>query len=319
MPASKGLTTADVPPQFLQAAFLVGHVPQRALRSDPRVSYALYVPPSHYNPRPPQSSATDNADRPAPGKLPLLVAIHGTSRKFAELYHDLIPFADSTPCALLVPLFPAGLDGPLDLDSYKLLRSATLRADTALLSMLDEVGHTWPGIDVDRVFLMGFSGGGQFAHRFLYLHPERLAAVSVGAPGRVTLLDDAQTWPAGVADVSALFGRQIDKERIRQIPIHLVIGGEDNQVHGGEEFWKWVRQMKAQRLGKGGNEAGEKSQTELVEMDRGRLDSLRDLQKRWQQDGIETKLDVVEGVMHSSSKTREPVLRFLRPLIQGRH
>lgn len=293
----KTLSTSDVPSQFLKAAYLVGHVPIKALASDPRVSYMLYIPPSHY----------DNA--PNGKKLPLLVWIHGTRRRLGALDGgDLVSFADSTPCAVLAPLFPAGLDGPNDLDSYKLLRSKTLRSDLALLSILDEIAPRWPGLATDKVFMLGFSGGGQFAHRFLYLHPERLLGVSVGAPGRVTVLDEDQEWPVGVSDVKTLFDRGIHKEGIRGVAIQLVVGSEDNQVHGGSEFWAWMKKVK----GKENNAAKDSVPT----MTQGRLQTLQSLQASWAQDGIESRLDIVTDAGHESEKTRPCQLEFLGPLMR---
>ena len=305
----KTLTTADVPPQFLAAAMLVGHIPRTALKSDPRLSYALYVPPTHYNHNP-------KANRPEEGGLPLLpllVTVHGTKRNISPIHKELVPFAEATPCAVLAPLFPAGLDHPLDLDSYKGLRSRTLRSDLALLGMLDEVGHRWPGIDTSRVYLMGFSGGGQFAHRFLYLYPERLVAVSVGAPGSTTLLDPAQKWPVGIADVEGLFGRSVDKELIRRVSIHLVVGGADVGVHGSEEFWEWLMHSgivpeRTQKNVPDGNKA--------VAAVRNRLGTIQQLKARWEEDGIEAQLDVVPGAAHESAKVLDHVLEFMEALMR---
>jgi len=67
-----------------------------------------------------------------------------------------------------------------------------MRFDLLLLAMLDEVADFWPGIQTEKVYMMGFSRGGQFIHRFLLLHPERLYAVSIGAPGRPTMLDSTR-------------------------------------------------------------------------------------------------------------------------------
>ncbi|KAI5864916.1 alpha/beta-hydrolase [Durotheca rogersii] len=301
------LTTAEVPPQFLRSALLVGHIPYRALASDPRVSYALHVPPQHYR--------GGSGDVPAPAKLPLLVSVHGTGRHVYDIY-DLVPFADSTPCAVLTPLFPTGLDHPDDIDSYKLLRSKTLRSDLALLSMLDEVAVRWPGIDTSKIFLVGFSGGGQFAHRFLYLYPERLAAVSVGAPGCTTALDDQRDWPSGVKDVEALFGKIIHKDLIKGVPIQLVVGDLDVKVHGGDEFWAWVKQIKASRKKEDGTTKAGSS--ELPFMDRGRLETLTNLRESWNRDGIATQFDIVEGVAHDAKGVRNHVLAFIQPWIQKR-
>ncbi|KAI1759457.1 alpha/beta-hydrolase [Hypoxylon sp. FL1150] len=313
------LTTADVPPRFLNATLLINHVPHRALASDPRVSYALRIPAEHYSS---QYTAADVGADPATAggipasalakanKLPLLVSMHGTRRYVFDI-DALAPFAQSVPCALLTPLFPAGLDGPNDIDSYKLMRSKTLRSDLALLDMLDEVAVRWPGIDTDKIFLMGFSGGGQFAHRFLYLHPERLAAVSVGAPGHVTVLDDSHNWPIGIKDVETLFSRAIDKSLISQVPIQLIVGGAELTPPGGEQFWAWLGNLASR------NEAAREALAyQFPPMEKGRLCTLQDLHKLWMREGITARFDVVPGVAHDPRGVREGVLAFLRPLIE---
>lgn len=289
----KLLSTADVPSQFLQAAFLVGHTPLKALESDPRVSYALYIPPRHY-------------DTASIKKLPLLVWIHGTLRKMSTLFsNDIVSFASSTPCAILAPLFPSGLDGPNDLDSYKTLRSKSLSSDLALLSILEEVATRWPGIETEKVFMMGFSGGGQFTQRFLYLYPEKLLAVSIGAPGRTTMLDADKTWPEGIANVEELFGRPVSTKAIQQVPIQLAVGSEDDQIHGSEEFWNWVGKMTK------GKKSGD-----LSAMRQGRLQTLRELQMAWEADCIPSQLTAADGVSHDADKVRPHMLQFMEPLIQ---
>ncbi|KAJ5640080.1 uncharacterized protein N7484_007942 [Penicillium longicatenatum] len=296
---SKTLSTNDVPPQFLKAAYLVGHVPLKSLASDARISYSLYIPPTQY-----ETGA--NAK-----KLPLLVWIHGTRRLLDAIDGgELESFAESTPCAILAPLFPAGLDGPNDLDSYKSMRSKTLRSDLALLSILDEIAPRWPGLETDRFFMLGFSGGGQFAHRFLYLHPERLLGISVGAPGRATMLNPTLNWPNGVADLESLFGLVLDKQRIRRVSIQLAVGSADNEVHGGNEFWEWLQKLKGKepKLAEGGN---------LATMTQGRLQTLQNLQASWKSDGIDSQLDVVEGAAHEAGKVRPCQLQFLWPLMQA--
>ncbi|KAI1258188.1 hypothetical protein MGN70_001237 [Eutypa lata] len=292
------LTTADVPPEFLGDVFMVGQVPIMSLQVDPRISYALYVPPAHYN--------ADPAKNPTPAKLPLLVTIHGTTRIFTDVYEGMRPFADETPCAVLAPLFPAGIEGPHDVDSYKVFRSPTLQSDKALFAVLDEIAYRWPGIETNRFYMSGFSGGGQFAHRFLYLYPERLAGISVGAPGRVTNIDYNQTWPQGVRDVEQIFNVTVGPESIAKVPIQLVVGSEDTEVHGNEKFWEWISTVKSG------------SNTELLPMDQSRLQTLRDLQVSWRSLGIESQLDIVEGIKHEPAKARDTMLDFLRPLVQNR-
>lgn len=296
----RSLSTSDVPRQYLKTCFLVGHVPLKALASDPRISYALYIPPTHY-------SGNSNCIQ-----LPLLILVHGTERRWTAIYEEeLVSYADQTPCAILAPLFPAGLDGPNDLDSYKKLRSPSLRSDQALLSILDEIAPRWPEIRTDKIFMMGFSGGGQFAQRFLYLYPERLAAVSVGAPGRVTMLDFSQKWPIGVADTGTLFGRPVDLNHIQQVAIQIVVGSEDNWIHGGKEFWIWLQQYR----NKAENQQGPGA---LNTMGQGRLQTSEDLYNAWKKHGIDSQLKIVQGISHEAERARKHMLQFLEPLIRAR-
>lgn len=321
------LSTADVPLEHLESAMLVGTIPFKALKSDPRVSYTLYIPREHYNPNPGgpslpttqkqhNASALDSVYLLPP--LPLVVNIHGTGRNAEKCRDCLKAFAHSERVAILSPLFPAGIDSYTDLDNYKILRYKTLRADVALLSMLDEVAVRWPGIATQRVFMMGFSGGGQFVQRFMYLHSERLRAVSIGGPGRVTALDGTIRWPDGIQDVEEVFGPgvAIDREAIRRLPIQLVVGGEDNAVHGGDEFWEWLKEKK-EELAEKQDFLKKPGEMQLAVPRIGRLDTLKALQVAWEEEGISSTLDVVKGVKHDSRGVLDVVQAFLRPLIRA--
>ncbi|KAI2611595.1 alpha/beta-hydrolase [Hypoxylon fragiforme] len=286
------LTTANMPEEFLDDVYFVEHVPLMALQVDPRISYALYVPTTHYTADPAKSGGP---------KLPLLVYVHGTGRNTVAIFDELVPFSNSTPCAIVAPVFPMGLDGPNDLDSYKQINGKTLRSDNALLSVLDQVSVRWPGIETSKVFMMGFSGGGQFAHRFLYLHPDRLAGISVGSPGRPTFLDNTQDWPVGTKDVQAVFGKAIDTAAIAKLPIQLVVGNKDTEIHGDEAFWEW----KKETFGDGG----------LPPMNETRVESIEKLRDSWSAAGIQTQFNVVDGVAHQETGVRSTVLGFLGPLI----
>ncbi|KAF3065705.1 hypothetical protein CFAM422_009556 [Trichoderma lentiforme] len=310
-------STADVPPEFLKSAYLIGKIPRRALASEPRVSYDLYIPPDPYKFI--SIAQSKDGSQSAPQKLPLLVFIHGTLRDDCYIDRGLIPFAESTPCAVMAPLFPAGLDAPFDLDSYKLLRSRTLRSDLALLGMLDEVAQRWPGIDTSKIYLMGYSGGAQFVHRFLYLYPERLAAVSIGAPGSVTVLDTSMKWPAGIADAEELFGVCINKDLIKQVQIQLLVGDSDTEIHGGEEFWIWLRKLRtasSAKLVASVQPDKESNGVQHKEMVKNRLDTLKRLQTLWREDGINVQFDIVEGAKHESLKCQGHSLKFLDALMR---
>ncbi|CAK7207190.1 hypothetical protein SEUCBS139899_009998 [Sporothrix eucalyptigena] len=321
------LTTAEVPVRFLGAVFLTGRIPWRVAPHDPRVSYALHVPHSKYSIKftgdatAEQKASISDADR-----LPLVVWVHGTGRDITPIATDLAAFAKENGCAVLTPFFPANMDGPSDLDAYKLLRSRTLQSDKVLLAILDEVAAYWPGISTSRFYLGGFSGGGQFAQRFLYVHPERLAAVGVGAPGRPTFLDETQTWPVGIQDVEEIFGKTVDKTAISKVAIQLAIGSEDSVVHGGPEFWVWLREMKAKKMKeakekeplKDAGEKGKKKEVAALPTTFGsRLESIQELHRQWQADGIQSTLTIVDGFSHEGKGVRPHVMEFLKSRMEA--
>jgi hypothetical protein len=83
------ISTAQIAPQFLNAAFLAGHVPHKALGSDSRVSYKLYIPPENLNGDP----SDPKQKLPI---LPLVVVIHGT-RRTSETFDALAPWSQNHP------------------------------------------------------------------------------------------------------------------------------------------------------------------------------------------------------------------------------
>lgn len=320
MNAYEVFSTAKVPARFLKAAYLVGSIPFKSLESEPRVSYTLYIPEKHYcayAKAQPQDGAAVGALESEPARLPLLVNIHGTRRGAERCRDNLIPFAEEMGMAVLAPLFPAGVDSVEALHNYKVLRQNDFHADTAFLSILDEVKVKWPGIATEKVFMMGFSGGGQFVHRFLYIHPERLHAASVGAPGRVTKLDESANWPAGTKNVDEIFGvARVNVETIRKVTVQLVCGELDNEVHGGEGFWEWFNSMQAKYSERDGATKPNAS-NDAVGKAADRIGTLRQVLSDWEALGIKCQLDVVPDAKHETDKMLPTVLKFLRPLIES--
>lgn len=184
-----------------------------AARDDPRFSYCAYIPESY--------------DEEGERRYPLVVLVHGTERGMLR-YRDLFAeFAEREQAIVLCPLFPANICFPGDLSSYKLIKAHGLRYDAVLLGMVDEMAAKYRLLGDDRVLMYGFSGGAHFTHRFLYLHPERLLGASIAAPGVVTLLDRDHDFWVGVRDLEAQFGKPLDLDRIREVPVQLLIGEDD--------------------------------------------------------------------------------------------
>ena len=55
---------------------------------------------------------------------------------------------------VLTPLFPAGIAGPDDIDTYRTIDEAGVRFDHVPLGLVDEVAHRWH-VDPTRFFLPG--------------------------------------------------------------------------------------------------------------------------------------------------------------------
>jgi len=154
--------------------------------------------------------------------------VHGSSR-WDWLRQSFRSFSEKTGTILLAPLFPVLYSDGSDVNAYKWMHSHGFRYDLLLLDMIEQAAGIWD-IDFDRFALFGFSGGGQFAHRFLYLHPKRLSAVSIGAPGNVSLPDPERDWPAGVKNMEESFGTIFDSNAVCAVPTHLVIGDADTET-----------------------------------------------------------------------------------------
>ena len=253
-----------------------GRTPYFACAAEPRFPYCLYVPPGL-----------------GPDPAPLIVAVHGSDRRPEALRDLMAPFCDRHRAVLLAPLFPIGSTEPDDEPGYKFGLFRGLRYDQALLAMVADAAARLP-LATDRFMLTGFSGGGQFALRFLMLQPHRLSAVSIGAPGYVTLLDEALPWWAGTQDFVAIFGHPPDLDAVRGVAVHLVVGADDLEtevlrVPKGHPLWvRGVEQAGPTRV----------ARIEALEA------SLRAA-------GCATTLDRVPGVEHSQEGVWPAVERFL--------
>jgi len=252
---------------------------------DQRFSYCLYVPDVFARPA--------SADRTS---TPLAVIVHGTLRT-AEGYRDeFAHFAERHGCIILAPLFPGGIDEPGDLENYKYLEYRGIRFDRVLLAMIDEVADKYR-VDVTRFLLHGFSGGGHFAHRFFYLHARRLLGVSIGAPGMITLLDSSRRWWIGTQDLEERFGAASTPEEMRGVPVHMVVGADDN------ETWE-INDTSSPHWMDGADATG-----------RTRVERLAALRDNYRSVGISVRHDTVPGVGHDGYQVLGPVRDFFATVL----
>lgn len=203
-------------------------------RLDARFGYLAYVP--------------RDGSRP----LQTLVVVHGSDFRHEQMCRYFAPLADETACLVLAPLFaPAAGPNP-DPNGYKFLRSSHADYDRVLFDMVDAVSERF-GCARDRFSLFGFSGGAQFAHRFLYVHPARLHAASIAAPGMVTLIDAALPAWVGTGGLAALCGNDLDLQQVQRVAVQLLVGSADAKPHvgvAGEEVYNYAGTNRVTRLRK---------------------------------------------------------------------
>lgn len=186
-----------------------GVVAEMHLADDARQRYFLYVPRG------------DSAGRR------IFVAIHGISRNAEEHAREFSRLADRHGLVVVAPLF----DEERFPDYQRLGRSGKgERADLMLDRIVAEAARIC-GADARRLHMFGYSGGGQFVHRYAMAHPERVAAYAIGAAGWYTLPDPVQKYPLGVGATTRLPDLRFDPERFLAVPAAVFVG--DRDIHDG--------------------------------------------------------------------------------------
>jgi len=278
--------TLDAPPvDRAKAMYDLGPTVMFASKADPRFHYCLYVPPSVGN----------------GVKVDLLVAVHGTSRtSFLEFRDGFSAFGRWNNCAILCPIFPVGVLGDDARSGYKYMVEGDIRYDKVLLAMVEEVAARYKQ-DWSKFAIFGFSGGGHFAHRFTILHPRKLWAAAIGAPGSVTLLDPSRDWWVGVRNLKETFGIDYDPAAIAQVPVQMIVGEADL------ETWEITHKEGGTYWMPGANDAG-----------RTRPERLAALRASFEKAGVKVRFDLLPGVSHDRLKTLNKVQDFLAGVLTQR-
>lgn len=267
----------------LQRLYLRGETTIFASRVDSRFPYALFVP--------------HRFDESNHEETKLLVSVHGTGR-MQSYYRDLFAeFAQYHNCIVVAPLFPANVLGDGNLHGYKFIKEQDIRYDLVMIGIIDEVAATF-GVSGDKVLMFGFSGGAHFTHRFTILHPERIYAASVGAPGSVTLLDSDKPWWVGTRDVNEQLGVSIGMQAFRNLPLHFAVGAADT------ETWEITHNESDRYYMPGANDAG-----------RTRIERLHALADSFRRAGASVRFDLVPGKTHEVAPIARQARDFFHDLL----
>jgi pimeloyl-ACP methyl ester carboxylesterase len=155
---------------------------------------------------------------------PVAVCVHGYGRQPLDLLEAFAPHAAELGCALALPLFRERGRHHQYQQLWQPRRKT--RSDLALLDALDRMAPAH-GLNVEKLNLFGHSGGGQFVHRLALLHPQRVAALGIGAAGWYTWPDAARSWPLGLGTPEG-FGSAPELAAFLRLPIRVWVGEHDD-------------------------------------------------------------------------------------------
>jgi pimeloyl-ACP methyl ester carboxylesterase len=154
------------------------------------------------------------------GKLPLLINLHGGGQRWwNNSFQQQLVIAAQMGMKRGFDLAELAGKGLMVLDPNTSERWSADSLDT----MLDYVLETFPEVDRDRVYVMGYSAGGGATWRWINQSPDRFAAAA----------------PCGFAGGSD----KDDAKKLAKLPIWTMAGGEDGKNPAG--IRKMVQRLKA--------------------------------------------------------------------------
>jgi predicted esterase len=171
-------------------------------------------------------------------KMRLMVAVHGYGarrnnargrqrvREFAAFWGRAV---EMHHWIVMAPHF----DQKRFSNDYQRLNRAGLRADVRLNRLIKAIGAQSRPLNIDtrRIFLLGFSGGGQFVHRYVAFDGQTVSRAVVGAPGWFMWPDSDLPYPIGMGEPHA---PQKGPERLRRLCRQemLLLVGDRDRVQG---------------------------------------------------------------------------------------
>jgi len=154
----------------------------------------------------------------------ILYTIHGISRNAEEHIHGFTAQAEQYGAIIIAPLFPKE-----SFPRYQQLGTSVNleRADMAFDHVLQDA-HEWLGISPAPMRMFGFSGGGQFLHRYAMFYPKRVSRMVLAAPGWYTFPDPERKYPYGIKSTRDWPNLKFAIENFLQIPTLVMVGEEDD-------------------------------------------------------------------------------------------
>ncbi len=189
--------------------------------------------------------------------LPLFFAVHGIGRRAKDQARMFAPYVEAIGGTLIAPIF-----GKRRFAGYQRLKRSQneIRSDLAARELILHAHHRFE-MPSGPVVMFGYSGGGQFVHRFAMAYPRQVKRIAIAAPGWFTFPDKRIRFPQGISEISTLPDLNFDSSRFLRIPSLVLVGDRDvgrgkslNQRreidaqqgrHRLERAGKWVNAMRS--------------------------------------------------------------------------
>jgi len=97
----------------------------------------------------------------------------------------------------------------------------------AFNNILQDV-QEWLDLPPAPIHIFGFSGGGQFTHRYAMFYPKRVAKMVLAAPGWYSFPDPEQKYPYGIKSSRDWPNLSFAMDKFLQIPTLVLVGQEDD-------------------------------------------------------------------------------------------
>lgn len=183
-----------------------GLIHQRTIEGMSPLDYFAYIP----------------ENIPNEGKI--LYTIHGISRNAKEHIDGFRAMADRYGVIMIAPLFLKE-----SFPRYQQLGTNVQqhRADMAFDHILQDA-HEWLEITPAPMKMFGFSGGGQFLHRYAMFYPKRVARMVLAAPGWYTFPDPDRKYPYGLKSTNEWPKLKFTLDKFLKVPTLVMVGDEDD-------------------------------------------------------------------------------------------
>lgn len=152
---------------------------------------------------------------------PVMLCVHGVSRNAETMLYSFASWAARLRVVLIAPLF----------DSLYFVRYPCLtkdlfdrRADANLDAIIDEVQKKI-SLQSKMFHLFGFSGGAQYAQRYMMMNPHKVSSLIAVSAEWYTFPDCEVNYPRGIRVVtSTLPGFKLIPQDFLKVPCTVIVG-----------------------------------------------------------------------------------------------